>query len=147
LRPVALYKTEMDSCQGSSHVRLTVQWKKDVGVLLILMHHATSLSGDWKRAGWNVGVGVRHGQETFPKIYSVQPDTRTHAAPYYVRTGRSFPRGKAFSSLSTYSSTALCWSLAAFSVSLSMYSWQDSLDGESARRKATTYTQNNKNTE
>jgi hypothetical protein len=25
LRPVALYKTEMDSCQGSSHVRLTVQ--------------------------------------------------------------------------------------------------------------------------
>jgi hypothetical protein len=46
--------------------------------------------------------------------------------------------------LSLYGSTALCWTLAAFSVSPSfLHSRYDSLYGGSARCKATTYTENN----
>jgi hypothetical protein len=44
---------------------------------------------------------------------------------------------------SVHGSTALCWASAAFSLSWSFYSQQNSLDGGSAGRKAATYTQNN----
>jgi hypothetical protein len=46
-----------------------------------------------------------------------------------------------------YGSTALCCALAVSSVFNPIHSRLDSLDGESARRKASTYTQNNTNTE
>jgi hypothetical protein len=46
-----------------------------------------------------------------------------------------------------YGSTALCWALVAFSVSWSYTQSEDSLDGGLPRRKASTYTQNNINTE
>jgi hypothetical protein len=48
---------------------------------------------------------------------------------------------------SAYDSTALCWAFVAFQLRNPMHSLWDSLDGESARRKAYTYTQNNTNTE
>jgi hypothetical protein len=44
--------------------------------------------------------------------------------------------------LSVFGSVALCWTLAAFSVFLSIHSRYNSLDGGSARRKAATNTQN-----
>jgi hypothetical protein len=50
--------------------------------------------------------------------------------------------------LTYYGSTALCWALyAIFSSFLILYRRQDSLDGGSARRKASTYTQDNTDTE
>jgi hypothetical protein len=44
--------------------------------------------------------------------------------------------------LSIYGSTTLSWALAAFQFLNPIYSPWDSLDGRSARRKVTTYTQN-----
>jgi hypothetical protein len=46
-----------------------------------------------------------------------------------------------------YGSTALRWGLATFSVFLSYTQTIDSLDGRSARRMASTYAQDNINTE
>jgi hypothetical protein len=45
-------------------------------------------------------------------------------------------------SVSVYGSTALCWALAAFQFLDPIHSRQDSLDGGSARRKASNYIQN-----
>jgi hypothetical protein len=49
--------------------------------------------------------------------------------------------------VSIYGSTALCFALADFLVFYVLHSWQDSLDGESARREGVTCTQDSKNTE
>jgi hypothetical protein len=49
--------------------------------------------------------------------------------------------------LSIYGSIVLCWTLAVFQIINPIHSLYVSLNGESARRKAATYTQNNTNTE
>jgi hypothetical protein len=60
-----------------------------------------------------------------------------------LTTTRPLPHCIELSSrLSIYGSTALCWSLAAFSVYLYLLTRYDSLDGGSARRNAASYTQN-----
>jgi hypothetical protein len=45
LGPVALYTTETDCCTGSSHIRLTVQCKSVLRVLLISVCHVASVFG------------------------------------------------------------------------------------------------------
>jgi hypothetical protein len=109
---------------------------------------------EYKEHSWGVKGGRRVRLTTLPPSvsrlsrYCGTLNVSQHYGPPWPGTGIALITDKEVDNISN-GSTAICWALVAFLFLFldPISSRQDSLDGGSARRKASTYTQNNTDTE